>query len=115
MAAVCFRHMGRLAEAEERLLRLISFAPEFSRAHQELGHLRKSHGRTRDALTAYVRACTINPALEASWRSQLTILQSSPDDDTRQRQDQISAQLDFLHSLHPVSYTHLTLPSTPYD
>jgi tetratricopeptide (TPR) repeat protein len=101
MAAVCFRHMGRLAEAEERLLRLISFAPEFSRAHQELGHLRKSHGRTRDALTAYVRACTINPALEASWRSQLTILQSSPDDDTRQRQDQISAQLDFLHSLHP--------------
>jgi len=56
MAAVCFRHMGRLAEAEERLLRLISFAPEFSRAHQELGHLRKSHVRTRDVLTDYVRA-----------------------------------------------------------
>ncbi|MEP4148679.1 MAG: sulfotransferase [Halioglobus sp.] len=101
MTAVCNRHMGRLAEAEEQLLRLVSIAPEFSRAHQELGHLRKGQGRARDALTAYVRACTINPALVASWRSQLAILQASPGDETRQRQEQISAQLNFLHSLHP--------------
>ena len=101
MAAVCNRHMGRLAAAEEQLLRLVSIAPEFSRAHQELGHLRKGQGRPRDALTAYVRACAINPALEASWRSQLAILQASPGDETRQRQEQISAQLKFLHSLHP--------------
>ena len=101
MAAVCNRHMGRLAAAEEQLLRLVSIAPEFSRAHQELGHLRKGQGRPRDALTAYVRACAINPALEASWRSQLAILQASPGDETRQRQEQISAQLKFLHSLDP--------------
>lgn len=101
MSAVCCRHMGQLPEADELLQQLLLAAPEFSRGHQELGHLRKVQGRPRDALAAYIRACRINPALEASWRSQLEILEGASGGDTRQRRQQVSAQLDYLHSLPP--------------
>jgi tetratricopeptide (TPR) repeat protein len=101
MSAVCYRHMGDLQLADELLQQLLSAAPEFSRAHQEVGHLRKVQGRPRDALAAYMRACRINPALEASWRSQLQILEDAVEGDTLQRRQQVSAQLDYLHSLPP--------------
>ena len=52
MSAVCYRHMGNLQQAEDFLQQLLSVAPEFSRGHQELGHLRKGQGRARDALAA---------------------------------------------------------------
>jgi tetratricopeptide (TPR) repeat protein len=101
MSAVCCRHMGHLPQADELLQQLILAAPEFSRGHQELGHLRKVQGRPKEALAAYIRACRINPALEASWRSQLEILQGASGGDTLQRRQQVSAQLNYLHSLPP--------------
>ena len=101
MSGVCCRHMGDLQRADKLLQQLLSVAPEFSRGHQEMGHLRKGQGRSRDALAAYVRACRINPALEASWRSQLEILDGAADDDTLQRRHQVSAQLSYLQSLPP--------------
>jgi tetratricopeptide (TPR) repeat protein len=101
MSAVCCRHMGHLPQADELLQQLVLAAPEFSRGYQELGHLRKVQGRPREALAAYIRACRINPALEASWRSQLEILQGASGGDTLQRRQQVSAQLNYLHSLPP--------------
>lgn len=101
MSAVCCRHMGHLSQTDELLQQLVLAAPEFSRGYQELGHLRKVQGRPREALAAYIRACRINPALEASWRSQLEILQGASGGDTLQRRQQVSAQLNYLHSLPP--------------
>jgi tetratricopeptide (TPR) repeat protein len=101
MTAVCNRHMGDLSQAEHYLQKLLSVAPEFSRAHQELGHLRKGQGRVREALAAYIRACRINPALEASWRSQLEILEQASGGDTHDRRMQLGAQLNHLRSLPP--------------
>lgn len=101
MSAVCCRHMGQIPEADALLHQLLSVAPEFSRAYQELGHLRKRQGLPKEALAAYSRACRINPALEASWRSQLEILQSATGGSSSQRRQQVNAQLDYLRSLPP--------------
>jgi tetratricopeptide (TPR) repeat protein len=99
MSAVCHRHMGQLEDAEKLLRQLLVVAPNFSRAHQEQGHLLKGQGRDREALAAYARATRINPALHASWRSQLEILKRSTGVGLDQRQRQIENQLRYLQSL----------------
>ncbi len=99
MSAVCHRHMGQTDQAEALLQRLLLVAPLFGRGHQEHGHLLKSLGRAREALAAYGRACRINPALEASWRSQLDILDSASGPGISQRQQQVATQLTYLKSL----------------
>jgi len=101
MKAVCHHHLGELHRADELLEQLLTVAPGFSRGHQELGHLRKGQGRPREALAAYVRACRLNPALEASWRSQLEILEQVTSGDSQERRQQVKRKLDFLHSLPP--------------
>lgn len=99
MAAVCCRHMGDPERAGEFLQQLFRVAPQHGRGHQEQGHLLKGQGRAAEALASYVRACRINPALEASWRSQLEILESATGPGALQRQQQVKIQLDYLHSL----------------
>lgn len=99
MSAVCHRHMGQLEDAGKLLRQLLAAAPNFSRGHQEQGHLLKGQGRDKEALVAYARASRSNPALQASWRSQLEILQRSTGVGLDQRRRQIENQLRYLQSL----------------
>lgn len=77
MSAVCCRYTGRFPAALGFLDKLKARAPEHGRAHQEEGHTYRDMGDRQRALVAYARACQFNPALEASWRGQLDILQST--------------------------------------
>jgi tetratricopeptide (TPR) repeat protein len=99
MEAVCHRHLGELDLAERELVRLVAAAPSFSRAHQELGHLHKTRGRPREALVAYSRACRLNPALLASWKSQMDILGTATGQDAARRRQYVAGQLQYLQSL----------------
>ena len=70
IAAVCARYEGRHADASARLAELMTVAPDYGRAHQEEGHLKRALGDTDGALRAYERATRFNPALIASWTRQ---------------------------------------------
>lgn len=106
MAAVCARYLKRPAEALERLDRIKRTAPDFGRAHQEEGHLRREQGDTGRALTAYRRACQFNPALVASWRAQADILAAAGRD---AEAAQAAGQADRVAALPQelVAVTHL--------
>ncbi|MCC5885931.1 MAG: tetratricopeptide repeat protein, partial [Gammaproteobacteria bacterium] len=75
MLAVCQRYLDQHDAALASLTQLKRLAPEHSRAYQEEGHLNRARGRPEAALEAYRRACTLNPALEASYRGQIAILE----------------------------------------
>ena len=96
MSAVCHRYQGDYQAALEILDRLKSVSPEHGRAYQEEGHNYRDLGRADDALRAYSRACRFNPALEASWRGQLSILNGRGLHD---RAEQVRAQFEYLRSL----------------
>ncbi len=72
--AVCQRYLHDAGGAEATLKKLLTRAPDFGRALQEIGHLRKAQGDGRGALAAYRLATLYNPALLASWRAQADIL-----------------------------------------
>ena len=74
MQAVCQRLLARFDAALETLAALKALAPDHSRAHQEEGHVYRDSGQPDAALAAYARATRLNPALLASWREQLNIL-----------------------------------------
>lgn len=76
MLAVCQRYLKDYPKAEATLERIKRLTPGHSRAHQESGHLHKAMGQPNRALRAYARACQLNPALEASFRGQVEILQA---------------------------------------
>ena len=80
MQAVCCRYLRQFDRALQVLDQLKTLAPDHSRAHQEEGHTHRDAGRPDDALRCYARACALNPALEASWRGQLDILQQKGQD-----------------------------------
>ena len=96
MNAVCHRYQGDCEAALGVLGRLKSLHPEHGRAYQEEGHNYRDLGRPDDALLAYSRACRFNPALEASWRGQFTILSSRG---LHAQAEQVKAQLERLGSL----------------
>lgn len=68
LLAVCRRMQRRFADADQILNKLVGVAPDFGRAWQELGHLRRDQGVFDKALSAYERAVEFNPGLMASWR-----------------------------------------------
>ena len=96
MQAVCNRYLRNFTSALDILDRLKRLAPDHSRAHQEEGHTHRDAGRPKEALRAYARACALNPALEASWRGQLHILQNRGSD---HRAVWAQAQLERLQSI----------------
>jgi tetratricopeptide (TPR) repeat protein len=77
IAAVCARYENRPADAVARLNELKSAAPDFGRAFQEEGHLKRQLGDIPGALQAYQRAISYNPALSASWIAQADLLNAS--------------------------------------
>jgi len=96
MQAVCNRYLRNFTSALDILDRLKRLAPDHSRAHQEEGHTHRDAGHPKEALRAYARACALNPALEASWRGQLHILQNRGND---HRAVWAQAQLERLQSI----------------
>ena len=96
MSAVCRRYLGDNSAALDDIARLKELLPEHGRAYQEEGHNFRDLGDPEKALQAYSRACRFNPALEASWRGQLTILVSAG---RETEAGQVKAQLGWLQSL----------------
>ncbi|MEH6696344.1 MAG: sulfotransferase [Hyphomonas sp.] len=70
IAAVCARYEGRHGDAADRLAELKAAAPDFGRAFQEEGHLKRKLGDASGAIRAYELATRFNPALAASWTAQ---------------------------------------------
>jgi tetratricopeptide (TPR) repeat protein len=70
MAAVCARYQNRHDDAFARLAELKAASPDYGRAWQEEGHLRRKLGDNAGALTAFERATRYNPSLIASWNAQ---------------------------------------------
>ena len=70
MAAVCARYEGRHEDALAHLSELKAAAPDYGRAWQEEGHLRRKMGDAPGALNAFTRASRYNPSLIASWNAQ---------------------------------------------
>jgi tetratricopeptide (TPR) repeat protein len=70
MAAVCARYQNRHDDAFARLAELKAGSPDYGRAWQEEGHLRRKLGDNAGALTAFERATRYNPSLIASWNAQ---------------------------------------------
>jgi len=96
MSAVCRRYTGDFEPALQLLTQLKALAPDHGRALQEEGHTWRDMGRPDNALQAYARACSLNPALEASWREQHKILQSKG---LKQQANQAREQLEYLQKL----------------
>jgi len=78
-SAVCARYRNELEACEALLDRLIALQPEFGRAHQEVGHLRRKQERPDEALHAFRLACRFNPALIAAWTAQAELLEARGD------------------------------------
>ena len=70
MAAVCARYENRHEDAFARLADLKAASPDYGRAYQEEGHLKRKLGDAAGALTAFERATRYNPSLIASWTAQ---------------------------------------------
>lgn len=77
IAAVAARYLKDADQAFEHLHALKQTAPDYGRAFQEEGHLLKSIGRSKDALSAYQTATRNNPALTASWQAQAELLRAA--------------------------------------
>jgi len=75
--AVTLRYASRFDEARATIDRVKLLSPGHGRAHQEEGHLERSLGNHASALACYRRALQLNPALEASARAQLELLQQA--------------------------------------
>jgi len=72
--AVCQRYLGQSNAALDTLNRLKALLPEHGRAFQEEGHIYRDTNQTDLAIRAYSLACQYNPALLASWRAQLNLI-----------------------------------------
>lgn len=73
MSAVCHRYSGDYEKALQDLEVLKRRIPEHGRAHQEEGHTYRRMGRFEEALVAFERASSLNPALTASWKGQVEL------------------------------------------
>ena len=96
MTAVCHRYNRDFDKALQTLDTLLALAPEHGRAWQEAGHNRRDQANPGAALESYRRACQLNPALVASWRSQFAILEQQG---ARAEAAQVRAQLAYLEQL----------------
>jgi tetratricopeptide (TPR) repeat protein len=81
MIAVAERYLGRLPDALATLDRLESVHPFYSRLYQERGHALVAAGRPADAVTAYLRAVNLNPALPACWKALAVLLKAAGRDE----------------------------------
>jgi len=98
LAAVSARYAGEPGEAKAFLERLKRHQPDFGRAYQEQGHLLRTLGEPRAALAAYERACSLNPALRASFTHRIALAKALEDS---AQEALATAQLEALDALPP--------------
>lgn len=67
--AVCQRYLKQQTEALATLVRLKTVKPDYGRAFQEEGHIRRQLNDMDAARAAYELAVTFNPGLIASWKA----------------------------------------------
>jgi tetratricopeptide (TPR) repeat protein len=79
LIAVSQRYLRRIPEALDTLARFEAIHPDYSRLFQERGHCHRTLGDAAAAITAYLRAVNINPALPASWSALQQIYQALGD------------------------------------
>jgi len=96
LAAVCHRYQRSFDLAALCLQELLRREPGHGRALQERGHLSRDRGDEDAALRAYAQASQINPALDASLRGQLAILERRGE---RAAAQQVAARLARLEGL----------------
>ena len=101
MMAVCQRYQKKYPEALETLSKLRLLVPDHSRAYQEIGHVYRAMNQIDAALNAYSQATLINPALEASFRSQIDILRIISRSDLVIRLADLERQLKELQAMPP--------------
>lgn len=94
-AAVCARYRKNYADAEIFLERLFQEVPEFGRAYQELGYLKRETGELAAALHAFQLATRYNASLFTSWQAQADLLAASQPDAGRHA----AAQAERLQAL----------------
>ena len=94
-AAVCARYRKNYADAEIFLERLFQEVPEFGRAYQELGYLKRETGELAAALHAFQLATRYNASLFTSWQAQADLLGASQPDAGRHA----AAQAERLQAL----------------
>ena len=73
MMAVSQRFLGRIGDSLEILARLEEHHPAFSRLFQERGQCYVTMRDAPNAIEAFLRAVTLNPALLPSWRALQTL------------------------------------------
>jgi tetratricopeptide (TPR) repeat protein len=69
MIAVSQRYLQRIQDALATLARLETIHPDYGRLFQERGHCYRTLGAAGSAISAYLRAVQLNPALPASWKA----------------------------------------------
>ena len=77
MAAVSARYQGRHDAALSHLAALKRVAPDYGRAYQEEGHLKRALGDMAGAVAAFERATRYNPSLAASWTALADLYQQA--------------------------------------
>lgn len=78
-AAVAARYGGDFDRAQAHLDALKRLQPDFGRAYQEQGHLLRAKNQPQQALRAYERACSLNPALRASFTHRIALAKALGD------------------------------------
>jgi tetratricopeptide (TPR) repeat protein len=69
MIAVSQRYLRRIPDALATLARFETLHPDYGRLFQERGHCYRTLGDAPSAITAFLRAVQLNPALPASWKA----------------------------------------------
>jgi tetratricopeptide (TPR) repeat protein len=77
LLAVCARYQGDFEAAAQQLQALLAREPENGRALQELAHLARDRGDAEAAIHLYAQALRANPALLASYRRRLQLLEAA--------------------------------------
>ena len=102
MMAVCQRYQQKYSEALKTLQDLRMLFPDYGRAYQEIGHVYRAMNQIDAALNSYSQATLINPALEASFQSQIDILRATNRPDLGVRLADLEKQLKELKTTPPI-------------
>ncbi|MEM9670751.1 MAG: sulfotransferase [Pseudomonadota bacterium] len=92
--AVCQRKQDRVEDALHTLDRLNATAPKYGHGFQERGFVHQALSNHAEAIDAFDKAVTLNPALHASWRV-LADVKTYP------RREEATLQLNWLTGLPP--------------
>jgi tetratricopeptide (TPR) repeat protein len=94
--AVAQRMQGLLAQALTSIETLINRQPNYARAYQEKAYIVLAQHHTHEAISAFLQATRLNPALLSSWTKLHSLYQQMGN---QAAIDFSAQQIDFLHGL----------------